>query len=240
MPRRLGAVAAGLLMLGACSSGGADFSTRSLSITGPANDAVVGGNVVFLQPTARGIDIVAADGDASGDSGHFHVFIDRDPVAEGEPIPREAGIVHSAAATVPIYGLSVGEHTFTVVFGDGNHTRIGTDEDTIDVTVDGPSIAASASTKKGALTVTVDDLEGATVSDGDDPSPDHFHYFLDTEPAFDGSPVPADDPSIVHSRERSVTFDDVATGDHTVWVVLGNVDHVPFEPPVVAMVTIAI
>ncbi|MEX2393208.1 MAG: hypothetical protein WD826_01890, partial [Actinomycetota bacterium] len=41
------------------------------------------GNVLPLPVTYSGIEIVAADGDTSGDTGHFHIFIDSDPVEEG-------------------------------------------------------------------------------------------------------------------------------------------------------------
>ena len=87
-------------------------------------EAKVEGDAAVLTMKVGGVTIVAADGDTSGDSGHFHVFIDREPVAEGETIPKEDGIVHSAENPIRVPGLSKGEHELTVVLGDGNHSRI--------------------------------------------------------------------------------------------------------------------
>lgn len=84
----------------------------------------VEGDTAVLTMKVGGITIVAADGDTSGNSGHFHVFVDREPVKEGEAIPRTDGIVHSADNPIRVPGLSSGEHELTVVLGDGNHTRI--------------------------------------------------------------------------------------------------------------------
>lgn len=84
----------------------------------------VEGDTAVLTMKVGGVTIVAADGDTSGKSGHFHVFIDREPVKEGEPIAKEDGIVHSAENPIRVPGLTPGEHELTVVLGDGNHTRI--------------------------------------------------------------------------------------------------------------------
>lgn len=115
---------------------GPDSGRPSLSIDSPANGATVPAADVKLKMATTGVTIVAADGDTSGESGHFHVFIDRDPVAEGKNIPKEAGIIHSTDNPIPVPGLSPGEHKLTVVYGDGNHARIhGDASDTIELTV---------------------------------------------------------------------------------------------------------
>lgn len=84
----------------------------------------VEGDTAVLTMKVGGVTIVAANGDTSGKSGHYHVFIDREPVKEGEVIPVEEGIVHSADNPIRVPGLSRGEHDIKVVLGDGNHTRI--------------------------------------------------------------------------------------------------------------------
>ena len=84
----------------------------------------VEGDTAVLTMKVGGVTIVAPNGDTSGKSGHFHVFIDREPLKEGETIPKEDGIVHSADNPIRVPGLSPGEHELTVVLGDGNHTRI--------------------------------------------------------------------------------------------------------------------
>lgn len=84
----------------------------------------VEGDTAVLTMKVGGVTIVAANGDTSGKSGHFHVFIDRAPLKEGEVIPKEAGIVHSADNPIRVPGLTPGKHEITVVLGDGNHQRI--------------------------------------------------------------------------------------------------------------------
>ncbi len=96
----------------------------------------VEGDTAVLTMKVGGITIVAPDGDTSGKSGHFHVFIDREPLKEGETIPKEEGIVHSADNPIRVTGLSPGEHELTVVLGDGTHKRIhGEIEATTEVTI---------------------------------------------------------------------------------------------------------
>src|SRR5437867_1646388 len=149
--RSLWVIPALAFMLAACSSGAAEPTASkstptgpTVSISSPTKGSSVGGNIVSLNVAATGIKIVKADGDASGKTGHYHVFIDRDPVAAGETIPKEAGIVHSAASPIEITGLSVGLHRFAVVLGDGTHRRIGSAKAETTVTVNGPSVDASA------------------------------------------------------------------------------------------------
>ncbi|MGH2759370.1 MAG: hypothetical protein ACRDKJ_07360, partial [Actinomycetota bacterium] len=81
---------------------------QSMEIADPPD--TVEGNVVSMEANVQGIEIVKADGDESGDSGHFHAFIDRRPVDVGEVIPKEAGVVHTADNPIKLYGLSVGDH----------------------------------------------------------------------------------------------------------------------------------
>ncbi|MEA2827227.1 MAG: hypothetical protein QOG43_1666, partial [Actinomycetota bacterium] len=114
-----------------------------LAIVSPATGAVVAGNVVRLDLTSSGISIAPADGGTGSRRGHYHVFIDRDPVDPGAVIPVAADIVHTADDPIIIPGLAVGPHRISVVFGDGTHRRIGRNEASTSFTVAGPSIDAS-------------------------------------------------------------------------------------------------
>jgi hypothetical protein len=117
-------------------SDGADSGTPSLEIAGPDDGASVTAADVRLTVKTTGVTIVAADGDTSGDTAHFHVFVDRDPTPVGEVIPKEPGIIHSTDNPIPVPGLAPGKHKLTVVYGDGTHKRIHADaEDTIEITV---------------------------------------------------------------------------------------------------------
>jgi hypothetical protein len=71
-------------------------------------------------------------------TGHHHLTIDRDIVAEGEQMPAEAGIVHLGAAQTEYTweGLAPGAHTIVAVLGDYEHKRLaGAKTDTVTVVV---------------------------------------------------------------------------------------------------------
>jgi len=218
----------------------------SLSI-GDTPDSVEG-NVVSLPVDIEGIEIVPPDGDDSGDSGHFHVFIDREPVEVGEVVAREAGIVHSAENPIKLYGLSPGSHEFTVVLGDGTHTRIEEDvEDSVTVDVEGPSVDATAPATIGSgddLTVSLD-AEGVEIiaADGDTSGDSgHFHVLVDPEdPPEAGGTIPAaEEGTIYHTTNPELTIEGLDDGDHVIWVVLGDGTHEAFDPAVMdrLMVTV--
>ncbi len=218
----------------------------SLSI-GDTPDRVEG-NVVSLPINVEGIDIKAPDGDDTGESGHFHVFIDKEPVEVGEVIPREAGVVHSADNPIKLYGLSPGEHEFTVVLGDGTHTRIEEGiEDSVTADVEGPSVDGTApATIESGEDLTVE-LEGEGVeiqaADGDTSGDSgHFHVLVDPEEAPEaGELIPAaEEGKIYHTAESEVTVEGLEDGEHVIWVVLGDGTHTAFEPAVMDRMTVAV
>lgn len=204
----------------------------------------VSGNVVQLDLAASGVGIVPADGDTSGRTGHYHVFIDRDPPPPGAPIPKEPGIVHSADSHVALPGLTTGTHHVSVVLGDGAHHRLGEALLQTDVVVRGPSLTATApaSVKAGdpvTVQMQVDGLR-LTPADGDTSGQTgHLHLFVDRSPTPAGQPIPKED-GIIHTADTSVTLPAMAPGDHTVWVIAGNGAHVPLDPPVMARVTFTV
>lgn len=147
--RRLIALAAGALLLGACADDdaeitgqgvideareAADLSEQRQEDIGQAGDdslvemeiidSTVEGNTAVLTMEVSGIGIVPADGDTSGRTGHFHVFVNTPPVQEGVVIAQGTGVTHSAANPIRVPDLPPGEHTLRVVLGDGNHARI--------------------------------------------------------------------------------------------------------------------
>lgn len=217
----------------------------SLTISSPTSGATVEGNVVTLDLESDGIDVVAPDGDTSGETGHYHVFLDADPVAVGETIPRGPGIVHSADDPIKLYGMTTGQHRLVVVLGDGTHRRIHGDvQQELMLTVAGPSVDVTApSTAKAGEPVVVDvAVEGIDLvkADGDTSgTTGHLHFFVDREPTPPGQPIPAE-PGIIHTVERSVTIPDLTVGEHTIWVVVGDGSHVPLEPMVADKVTVTV
>lgn len=257
--RRLALAGAPLLLLGGCGDGDGQAAKPattttttttttssaapevSLAVKSPAPGTVLKGNVARLEVSAEGIQIVKADGDTSGRSGHFHVFIDRDPVAPGAVIPKEAGIVHTAENPITLPGLGVGEHRLTVVLGDGVHRRLGDAQAETTVKVTGPSLQATASATSAGQPVTVTiRVEGVTLAaaDGDRSGrTGHLHLFVDREPTAPGQPIPKE-AGIIHTAETTVEVSGLAPGEHVIWVVLGDGVHIPFDPLVADKVVV--
>lgn len=231
---RLVVVAALSLLAGACqreespSIEAPPEGGVTLSVTGENS---VRGNVLTLAFVVRGIQIVPADGDTSGNTGHFHVFVDRDPVAAGVVIPREPGIIHSVDNPLRLTGLSVGPHTLVIVLGDGSHQRIEGVEVRHTVEVQGPAVQATVpATNPAGQPVKVEmKAEGVTIkaADGDTSgATGHFHVFIDRELTPPGQPIPKE-AGIIHSAEGTVDLEGLAPGDHFIWVVLADGNHVP-------------
>jgi len=220
--------------------------TQSMEIADPPS--TVEGNVVSMEADVEGIEIVAADGDTSGDSGHFHVFIDREPVDVGETIPVEAGIVHTAENPITLYGLSVGEHEATIVIGNGAHERIGEDlEEQVTFEVEGPSVDGTApATIQEGDDVTIElEADGVELVAADGERSDesgHFHVLVDPEdPPEAGDVIAAPkENEIIHTIEGETTISGLEEGAHTLWVVLGDGQHYAFDPPVMDKLTVTV
>jgi len=251
--RRFGllAVAALMVVTAACGDDGDDKAATtttaagpSVSIVSPASGTTVKGNVVVLDLDATGIQIIKANGDTTGATGHFHVFVDKAPVGAGETIEKAAGIIHSTEDPLRVTGLHAGKHTLTVVLGDGAHKRIGTAQDSVDVTVEGATADATApATIKPGESLSIDvAVEGVTLvkADGDTSGKTgHLHAFIDKEPTA-GMAIPVGDPAIIHSATSPIVVPGLTAGEHTIWVVVGNGNHVAFTPLVADRITVTV
>lgn len=232
-----------LLALSACGTKKTEAAKPGVRITSPADNTTVKGNTVSLDLSPAGVSIVKADGDKSGKSGHFHIFIDREPVPAGQVIPKEPGIVHSAKDPTLLTGLSVGSHTLSVVLGDGIHTRIGNSVSTIKVTVEGPSVDASAPATLAAgqalaLKVVVAGVTLVKTDGAPAGTTGHLHVLVDREPV-SGQAIPKE-AGIIHTTETSISVPGLTAGEHTIWVVLGDGSHVPYGPAVMDKVTVTV
>ena len=231
---------------GASATTTAEQAGPTLKIATPADKASVKGNVVNLDLETTGFEVVKADGDASGQTGHFHVFIDKEPVGAGQPIPKEPGIIHSTDDPLAVTGLKPGSHTLTVILGDGTHGRIGTVQDEITVTVEGPSVDATApATMAAGAPLSIDvAAEGVALvkADGDTSGKTgHLHALIDRKPSqYMGQPLPAGDPGVIHSATSPIVVTGLTPGEHTIWIVLGHGAHTAFDPPVMDKITVTV
>jgi hypothetical protein len=247
--RTLVLVAFAVLALLAASCGGDDTNSdtasttptgvpqQKLAITSPTAGARIAGNTVSLAINTSGITIVKADGDTSGKSGHFHVFVDVDPVAPGEAIGKTPQIVHSADNPIVIAGLSVGDHTLRVVYGDGAHVRLGNAQDSVKVHVDGPTLDATApATLTAGQPLSIDvAVSGVSLvkADGDTTGKTgHLHAFVDVPPVAPGALIPSGNDAIIHSATSPIVIQGLAPGEHTIWIVLGDGTHTAFKDSV--------
>jgi len=229
------------------SSAMASASTSGVSLTLGTVPKSVEGNVVTIPVTVHGISIVKANGDTSGKTGHFHVYIDREVPDVGATIPKEPGIVHTADNPIKLYGLKVGMHTFHIVLGNGAHQRITNVHEMVSVDVKGPSVKATApATLTAGSDLKIDlSAEGVDIvkANGDTSGKTgHYHVLVDpaTKPVAGEIIPPAVPNKIIHTAASSVTVSGLAKGEHVIWVVLGDGAHKAFDPPVMDKLTVTV
>lgn len=138
---------AALLVATACGAGGtadaereaagvdaaaAETPLATVRITAPADGAELSGDV-RVALAAENIEIAPA-GDTRPNSGHYHLFLNRETTPEGEVIPAgEPDVVHlgKAQAEHTFSGLEPGEYTLVAVIGDLAHRVIPQATDTV-------------------------------------------------------------------------------------------------------------
>jgi hypothetical protein len=263
----LGALCVSVIFTGtACSkstptSGSSASPTASASASATASPTlqlstaptatVVSGDTATIALVVSGIKIVAPDGDTSGKTGHFHVFIDKDPVPPGTVIPHAPGIVHTEVNPIQLTGLTDGDHKLVIVLGDGVHRRIGDSQVTQSIKITGPTVQLTAPANAVAgqtltVTATVEGVKLVKAADDTshkDGSTGHLHIFVNKDPvAPGGAPIPSGDPAIIHTAAATTGIPAtlLKTGNNTIWVELGYADHTPFNPEIVDKVVVAV
>jgi hypothetical protein len=106
---------------------------RRVEITSPMEGETVQGPTVMVRLVAHGFSVVPA-GDTTPNSGHHHVFLDRDVSAAGTAIPAEAGfIIHmgNGADSLALATVAPGEHRLIAVVGDAGHVPVPGLADTV-------------------------------------------------------------------------------------------------------------
>lgn len=217
---------------------------EDLKVSGVPENGQLAGNVVELELSGAGVDIVAPDGDTSGRTGHYVVFIGRDPVGLGEKIPEARDVVETFEDTVTLAGFTNGSHTLAVVLADGAHRRLGTTAAEAAFTVVGPTLRATALQESPAgqpvvVSVAVEDVGVVPPEGSAAGGTGHFDVFVDREPTAIGTPVPTE-RGILHTGEQTIAIPDLGGGEHEVWVVLVRGDETPFDPRVADKVVVEI
>lgn len=245
-------VAAALAVLPACGGDDSEDVARELRRQNAGADMKVAlpeggvtGNTVELTMSGAGVEIVEPDGDTSGKTGHYVVFVDKDPVAPGAKIPTaDRDVIETSEDTVTVTGLTAGSHDVAVVLADGNHRRIGTLPAEVTFTVSGPTLRATAPLTveaNAAVTITVR-AQGVTLAAAGGPADattGHVDVFLDRDPTAAGATVPTE-RGVLHTSGASIRVEDLAGGEHHIWLVLSKGDETPFDPMVADRVTVEV
>ena len=66
------------------------------------------------------------------------------------------------------------------------------------------------------------------------PNTGHHHLLVDTELANEGLPVPADEQHIHFGLGQTETTIELAPGEHTLQLVVGDHLHIPHDPPLLS------
>ena len=178
----------------------------------------------------------------------FHVYLDQLAVAAGEPAGTGPGIFRFTGNAATIPGLSVGHHVITVVLGDGKGTRIGQASGKVEFDVAGPAVKATAPAEVAQATgFTVEAaVEGVEIVEpardtGAGGRTGHLHFIVDPPgpPPADGQPIPQD-ATHIDSAELGQEFQGLPAGAHTVWVVVGDRNHIPLNPLVADRVVVTV
>jgi hypothetical protein len=106
----------------------------------------------------------------------------------------------------------------------------------------GEAITVTAPTASAPTTVSASVAPPVNLKAAKDAVADsfHLHYFVDIDPSTvvqPGQAVPTGNPKIIHSAATTQDGGTLSAGKHTVWVVLGDVNHTTCSPMVVGSVS---
>ena len=244
-------VAAALVILPACGGDDSEQVARELRRQNVGADMQVAlpkdgvkGNTVELTMSGADVEIVEPDGDTSAKTGHYAVFVDKDPVPPGAKIPADRDVIETFEDTVTVTGLTTGSHDVAVVLADGNHRRIGTLPAEVTFTVSGPTLRATAPLTveaKAAVSISVR-AQGVTLAAADgatDATTGHVDVFIDRDPTAAGAKVPTE-RGVLHTSGSSITVANLGRGEHHIWLVLSKGDDTQFDPRVADRITVEV
>jgi hypothetical protein len=107
--------------------------TAAVRIVSPAEGDSTSHDVTVVM-TKEGVTIAKADGAQVEGTGHYHLFLDTIPSADGAAIPPNSkNTVHigTGDSTYTFKGLSAGPHEIIAVIGYGNHFPMAARRDTV-------------------------------------------------------------------------------------------------------------
>jgi hypothetical protein len=101
--------------------------------------------------------------------------------------------------------------------------------------VNGATVSSPVTVKFGISGMTVAPAGQYTPNSG------HHHLLIDTELTDPSQPIPSDAGHLHFGKGQTETSIELAPGQHTLQLVLGDGNHIPHEPPVMSdVVTITV
>jgi hypothetical protein len=205
---------------------------------------------------------VAPAGTKKPNTGHFHLLIDRDLPPLDKPIPNDENDLHYGAGQTEVeLSLPPGQHTLQLLLGDADHIPhtppVYSDKIRVTAVESLPTVASAQTlapgaprpSPPGAHVYIISPANGSylpntfTVRFGlvkmgvapaglEKPNTGHHHLMIDTAlPPLD-KPIPNDENHLHFGGGQTETTLTLPTGKHTLQLLLGDVAHLPHQPPV--------
>ena len=205
---------------------------------------------------------VAPAGTKKPNTGHFHLLIDRDLPPLDKPIPNDESDLHFGAGQTELeLTLPPGPHTLQLLLGDADHVPhtppVYSDKIHVTAVESLPAPAAAQTlapgvprpSPPGARVYIIWPANGAYVPNNftvrfgltkmgvapagvDKPNTGHHHLLVDAPlPPLD-KPIPNDENHLHFGAGQTETTLTLPTGKHTLQLLLGDLAHLPHQPPV--------
>ncbi len=220
---------------------------QSVTIAEPVDGATVAGPDVTIRWRSENINIRDANGQVEDGVGHYHLILLEGKDAQhglnaGEAIPSLDNIIHTTEREYTFSTLSPGSYTVYVVVGDGQHVPLNP---TVEAMVQFDVLTLAFIEPVEDATIWGDQLNVRWLSDGvdiqaaDGQAADgvaHYHLILRARDnarlnLTPGEPIEANE-RMVHTTEKEYRFQNIRPGPYTLFVVLGDGQHIPADPPV--------
>ncbi len=197
------------------------------------DDGATAANGVIVSMAAENFEIRPA-GEATDDTGYFHLGVDRGPIDPGEQIPREAGRIHyDDGGTRDVLELPVGTHELTLQPADGAGRALplsASIEIAVEaggITVEAPEDGATVRSPVGFEFGTTGALEATPADDSPeiDQTAGYFVVGRTVDPTPTGEPIPESDARL-HLRGGAVATDlELPPGEHDVLIQMAGPDR---------------
>lgn len=215
-----------------------------LELVRPKRGATVRGNAVAIEVRSEGVTVGPADHNPANKNVHYHVFVDREPVAPNQAIPTgDPAVLHFSKTPPTLYGLPVGEHRLAIVLGSAQDTRFGRTQVEARVNVVGPAVTVTAPKTVPKDAAVPLDLRygGATFAMGSKAPPGSLHVavLIDKPRPRPGAQLAKGDVSTRTTAPR-VELSGLPSGRHTIWVIVVDSNEVVSKPLGAAMVTVTV